>query len=487
MNNYQIYDSILERTNGDIYVGVVGPVRTGKSTFITKFMEKLVLPNISDKNILERTKDELPQSGAGKTIMTMQPRFVPNESVEIDFGNNVGARIRLVDCVGYLIDGVQGDKEDGVSRLVKTPWAEEKITFEQASEIGTSKVIAEHSTIGVVVTTDGTITDIPRENYIEAEERVVNELKALGKPFVVILNSVTPESESSQRLKDAMIGVPVLALNVDQLDENSILNVFETVLYEFPIKKVNIQIPDWMQNLGEENEYVHQIVQGFAGVRFEKMKDYALATTLFVGDENIDVPMVKNVNLAKGEIDYQVSASKGLFYQTISEITQTPITGDFDLINYISQFAYIKNEYEKIELALKSVEETGYGIVAPRLEEMHLERPEVIKRGGSNGIKLKASAPSLHIMKVDVEAEVVPAVGGSEMLTSLVDAENGENVSNEEEIWNTNMFGKNLKEMAHDGIISKINGFPEEARVKLNKTVTKISNEGKGGIICVLL
>lgn len=483
MKNYDIYESIASRTDGDIYVGVVGPVRTGKSTFITRFMEKLVLPKLKDSNEKARMTDELPQSGAGKMIMTMQPRFVPNESVEVNLADNVFARVRLVDCVGYLIDGVSGHEEDGNPRLVKTPWQDEKITFMQASEIGTSKVITDHSTIGFLLTTDGSITDIPRANYTKAEERVVNELKELNKPFVIVLNSTHPEAEETQMLARAMqekYGVCVKCLNVAQMEEADYLNLLEGVLYEFPVKKVNVEIPDFMRGLTLENEEVKKIVNGFSTLSLEKMKDYISASNLFKGEEYLLPPTVSEVNLATGELNFKVDATKALFYKTLSEATQTEIKDDLDLVSYITELASAKIKYDKIASALADAENKGYGIVVPTLEDMELYDPEISKKSSGSAVKLKAKASSLHIMKVDVEAEVTPTVGGTELGSLDSDGEKAE-------IWNTTMFGKTLTELAHDGIISKIQTFPEEAQVKMQRTMTKIANEGKGGIICILL
>ena len=489
MSRLEIYDQIATRMNGDIYVGVVGPVRTGKSTFITKFMNTLVIPKMADNNSKLRTIDELPQSGAGKTIMTMQPRFVPNEAVKIDFDKNVSAYVRLVDCVGYLIDGIEGDKENNKPRMIKTPWSDQKITFNDAAEIGTNKVITEHSTIGVLVTTDGTITDIERQNYIEAEEKAVAELKKIGKPFVIVLNSVDPLAEQTEAMRVAMskkYDATVISLNVEKMTEQDALNVLQSVLYEFPIKKINVDLPLWMQSLPVENETISYILKEISAVSCKVMKDFKVLTKLFSDNADIEEPVLKEVDLATGELNISVRTSSELFYKTLSEITGKTLANDLDLINFITNATFAKKQYDKISAALEEAESNGYGVVVPSLDEMTFKDPEIVKRGNNGGIKLKATASSLHIVKVDVETEVTPAVGGSELsaeqIESMINSSDGA-----ETLWNTKMFGKTLTELAHDGIVTKIQTFPEEARTKLNKTISKITNEGKGGILCILL
>ncbi|MBP3630138.1 MAG: stage IV sporulation protein A [Clostridia bacterium] len=484
-----IYESIASRTNGDIYVGVVGPVRTGKSTFISRFMDKLVLPNIKDYNDKRRAEDELPQSGSGKLIMTMQPRFVPNEAVEISLEGNAKARVRLIDCVGYLIDEAVGHSDGENPRLVKTPWSDEAIPFSRAAEIGTHKVIADHSTIGIVVTTDGTIGDIPRKNYVEAEERVINELKELNKPFIVVLNSATPLSEETYKLRVAMeemYGVPVLIEDVDNMTEQDFNKVLEKVLFEFPVNKINISLPEWMTSLSSDNEIIVNILNEVSSLKLSKMIDYTKAFDLFKDSDEISSPVVENINLALGEVNYHIGASKELLYKTLSNICGINILNDFDLISYMTEASIAKAEYTKLQEALENVNDTGYGVVIPSVNDLELSKPEVVKRSGNSGVKLKAKASSLHILKVDVETEVTPAVSGigitEGMLTSgEVDEET------QKTIWNTNMFGKTLSELAHDGIVNKVQAFPEEAQIKMRKTLSKITNEGRGGIICILL
>jgi len=482
-----IYESIATRTNGNIYVGVVGPVRTGKSTFITRFMEEMVIPTLEKNMALNRMMDELPQSGSGKQIMTMEPRFVPSEPVNVTL-DKAKANIRLVDCVGYLIDGATGHlDENGNPRLVKTPWSSEMLSFNEASEIGTNKVITDHSTVGILVTTDGTITDIERASYTQAEERTVNELKSLGKPFIIILNTITPEAEATIKLARAMqekYCVKVLVKDVREMNEQDFSECFQQLLYEFPVQQVSFKLPDWVGALDEENEIILNLLSEISKVNIEKMSQAKSYEQLFNGEGGILNPEVDEINLGVGEMKFNIKTDSRIFYNTLSKLTSTEILGDKDLMQYISNAAIAKKEYDKLSSALQKATETGYGVVIPRVDEMELSDPEVIKKGATNGLKLKAKAPSLHIMRVDVETEVTPAVGGG--LIGEV-GEDGAFNGDATEIWNTNMFGRTMIDVAHDGIISKLNTFPEEAEVKMRKTLTKITNEGKGGIICILL
>lgn len=484
-----IYQSITERTGGDIYIGVVGPVRTGKSTFISRFMDALVLPNIKDQNVKIRATDEMPQSGSGKLIMTMQPRFVPSDAVELSFGEKAKARVRLVDCVGYLVKGAVGHSDGDTPRLVQTPWSAEPIPFARASEIGTNKVITEHSTIGVLVTTDGSVADIERENYIEAEERVVGELKQLNKPFVIVLNSANPEKEETKNLAKELeekYSTRVILKNVQNMAKVDFEEVLKSVLYEFPVKNTNFALPEWMRSLPETNQIINRILDVIKKTDFTKMSDFKKSEEMFVEDAEIEKVKVQNINLSNGDLNFAIDVSSLLFYKTISEITGVEIANDYDLMSFVEDSSVAKVKYEKLANALQSVEETGYGVVLPTADELKLDEPEIVKRAGNSGVKLKAHASSLHIMKVDVETEVTPAVGGVGFSEPL--ALDGE-VTDETKlaIWNTNMFGKSLSELALDGIVTKVQTFPEEAQIKMRRTLSKITNEGKGGIICILL
>ena len=491
MESLEIYNDIASRTNGVLYLGVVGPVRTGKSTFIKKFMDGLVLPTMTDLNEKERTKDELPQSGNGKAIMTMQPKFVPAEPAQIELDGTVSMKVRLVDCVGYLVDGATGHIEGGVPRMVKTPWSESEMTFEQAAEIGTHKVIAEHSTIGILVTTDGSITDLSRVAYLGAEERVARELREAGKPFVVVLNSKNPDDEKVEKLRVSLeekYAAPVVAIDVQNLTKEGINTILEKVLFEFPIQKINFTIPDWMRTLSYDNALISGIVAeiGNSTSSVSKMGEAMQLSQMFAENPKIEAKVSK-INLGDGSVDVELWASQELFYQILSDICGADISDDFRLMSYVSELSIAKREYDRLKDALQSVEETGYGVVMPSVDEMKLEEPEIIKHGANSGVRLKASAPSLHIMKVDVETEVVPAVGSAWQTEELASYLLNEFENNPQGIWETNMFGKSLSALVREGITGKLQTLPDEAQIKMRKTLGRIVNEGKGGIICILL
>ena len=492
MEGFEIYNDIAKRTNGDIYVGVVGPVRTGKSTFISRFMQSSILDNITNEYERQRTIDEMPQSGAGKTVMTMQPKFVPSEAVSVKFGKDVSANVRLVDCVGYPVDGVNGFIDENGPRMVKTLWNDDEISFEEAAEIGTHKVIAEHSTIAVLVTTDGSIADIVRENYVKAEERIVAELKENKKPFVIVLNTKYPESENVLNLANSLkekYNSPVLVYNVSKLEEKEITNIIKNILMEFPIKRINFKLPKWIMALPLDDDFVVQIMKTIKEKTefISKMSDYENITNIFELIEGLKRLEIKNLNLATGEIDFCVSATEELYYKMLSKECGVEIKDDYNLITYIKDLVKAKIEYDKIKTALDMVKETGYGIVNPSLNDMVLSEPEIMTKNGNSSLKLKASAPSLHIMRVDVDAEICPAVGSVEQSGSLVNYMINEYENNKGELWNKNMFGKPMNELVKDSIDSKLAGLPDEVQVKMRKTLTKIVNERKGGVICILL
>ncbi|MDD3397199.1 MAG: stage IV sporulation protein A [Clostridia bacterium] len=495
MEAFSIYKDIKDRTNGDIYVGVVGPVRTGKSTFITQFMQNLVVPNIKNKNVRDRTIDELPQSAEGRTIMTTQPKFVPNEAVKINLGGNSGnveMKVRMIDCVGYLISGAMGHEENKKPRLVKTPWTNQEIPFEEAAEIGTKKVIDEHSTIGIVMTTDGTINDIPRNNYIEAEERVIRELTCANKPFVILLNSKEPESAECLDLKQHLenkYGVSVMAMDVMNLNSNDIEKIFEKILLEFPIKVLKVNMPEWMQALPFEDEIIRSIIN-----EVKKFSDKVIkigqidkTATAFAENNDFEPIGIDKIKLGEGCVSFKIMPKPHLFYKVLSCQCGTEIKNDFHLINYIRELAVAKKTYEKLEEALTQVEQTGYGVVNPCIEDLTLDEPQIVKQGGRFGVRLKASAPSLHIMKIDVETEINPLVGTEQQSQDLVNYLNNEFENNLDSIWQTNIFGKSLHSLVNDGIKSKLVLMPVEAQRKIRRTLTRIVNDGKGGIICILL
>lgn len=493
MEEFDIYKDISERTNGDIYVGVVGPVRVGKSTFITKFMEKLVVPNVKSKHVKERMKDELPQSANGKTIMTTQPKFVPNEAVELKLAENVEIKIRLVDCVGYLIDGAVGHMDGEKPRMVKTPWNEEAIPFEEAANIGTKKVINEHSTIGIVMTTDGSITtDIPRSAYVEAEERVINELKEIGKPFIIVLNSTVPNSAETVKLCNSLnekYATPVIALDVVNLTESDITGLFEKILFEFPLVGMEVKINKWLQALPIENKIINELSEIIfeQSKKMSKMADYVTMKSVFENNENFESVDVENVILGQGKIIYNIKAKQDLFYKALSEECCMPIEDDFALMSHMKDLVHAKKEYDKLSVALEEVKLNGYGVVTPTMSEMTLEEPQIVRQGSRYGVKLKASAPSLHIMQVDIEAEVSPIVGTEQQSEELVKSMLAEFEHDPKGIWETNMFGKSLHMLVNEGLNNKLMSMPNDTQKKMRRTLSRIINEGKGGVICILL
>ena len=492
MNNLDIYNDIAKRTGGDIYIGVVGPVRTGKSTFITKFMQTSMLDKIHNEYEKQRTIDEMPQSGAGKTIMTMQPKFIPSEAVNVNLGDGVVAKMRLVDCVGYAIDGVAGFSEGDAPRMVKTMWSDKEMSFEDAAEIGTHKVITEHSTIAVLVTTDGSITGIQRENYIKAEERVVAELKANNKPFVIIFNSKEPKNAENIELVDKLkekYQAPVLAYDISKLTSNEMEDIIKSVLLEFPVTAINFKVPRWIRALSYEDEFIQKII-GSVKAKTEtltKMSEYVSLLDMFNGDEDFLPLEVEKLDMATGEINLKINVENSLYYKTLSKECGVEILDEFHLMSSIKDLVAAKNEYDKIKVALDNVKETGYGVVNPSVSDLVLQEPIIVNKNGNSSIKLKASAPSLHIMRVDVESEICPAVGSVEQSGSLVTYMMNEFENNKQEIWNKNMFGKPMNELIKDSIDGKIAGLPEEVQTKMRKTLTKIVNERKGGVICILL
>ncbi len=492
MEKFKIYDDIRVRTNGEIYVGVVGPVRVGKSTFITEFMKKLVVPNITGKYSKDRAIDELPQSADGKTIMTTQPKFVPNEAVKITVHDGVDLKVRLIDCVGYLVSGAMGHIENDAPRKVKTPWSDEEMPFEEAAEIGTQKVMKEHSTVGVVVTTDGSVTDIPRPNYVEAEERVVNEMKESGKPFVIALNCKSPNSNEAKKLATSLeekYSVPVIALNAVELKESDIDKVFEKLLYEFPVTSIKVQMPRWLQALDFDDEIIQEIaleMKNFAN-GMNKLADVDKSKIAFTESDSFDPITFSSVEMNDGTVRFSVIPKEGLFYRVLSKECGFEIHDDYELMNYIKELAIAKLEYDKIKEALSQVRETGYGIVAPTESDFEIAEPELVRQGSKYGVKIKASAPSLHILRVDVATEVTPLVGTEEQSKDLVSDMALQIQENPEAVWQTNILGKTLSELIGENINSKIIMMPADAQKKMRKTLGRIVNEGRGGIICILL
>lgn len=489
--NSDIYLDIAKRTNGDVYIGVVGPVRCGKSTFIQKFIQNFVLDNIANKHDRARANDELPQASAGNMVMTTKPQFVPNEAVKIKINNTIMS-VRLIDSVGYMVDGAVGAFENDKPRLVKTPWSEEAIPFVQAAVIGTEKVIKDHSTIAIAVTTDGSFTDIPRENYVEAERRTIKQLQATGKPFVIILNTSTPEEENVRKMADNMKNeyqAPVLVMNVNELNKEDVDKIMTEILKEFPLEVVNIKIPKWLKPLPVDNPTVKEILDTImesiddAG----RIGEYDTNKILFENSDSFEPILNTSVEMGSGAISFEVVPKPDLFYKVLSYSCGMEIKDDYELVNCLKDLTTAKKKYDKISTALDKVNETGYGIVIPTIDEMELKEPEIVRQGGKCGVKLRAQAPSLHIMKVDVETEVSPIMGGYEQSEELVKYLLQEFENNPQGIWQTNMFGKSLESLVNEGLNNKLTSMPVNLQNKLRRTLSRIVNEGKGGILCILL
>lgn len=491
MLNYDIYDDIATRTGGDIYLGVVGPVRTGKSTFIKRFMEQLVLEKITDKNKLKRAIDELPQSADGKTIMTTEPKFIPNEAVRITF-DKASANIRLIDCVGYLIDDAIGHKEGKKPRMVKTPWLEEEIPFQEAAELGTTKVIREHSTVGILVTTDGSITDISRAKYVDSEERVVKELKSIGKPFVVVLNSKNPTETDTVRLQQSLIeryDVPVICCDVINMDKETISDIMSKILFEFPVTGINVSIPKWMRSLESDNKILFSIIEELKGKseNVTRMRDYVNLNEIFAESEYIEGHPDLVFDPSTGSIAITCKAKEGLYFKVLSEECDNNIDDDYKLLAFVKKLSQSYTNYEGIRKAMETVRIDGYGVVNPDVKDMELAEPELIKKGNQYGVKLKASAPSFHIVRVDVETEINPIIGSEQQSDELMKYLLSEFETNKNGIWDTNMFGKSFNSLVKEDLNNKVSSMPTDVQIKLRKTMSRIVNEGKGGVLCILL
>ncbi len=492
MEKFGIYQDIAKRTEGDIYIGVVGPVRTGKSTFIKKFMELLVLPNIDNEYKRERAVDELPQSASGRTIMTTEPKFIPNEAIEINLDGNVKLKTRLVDCVGYLVNNAIGYLENDMPRMVKTPWSENEIPFETAAELGTRKVIVEHSTVGIIVTTDGSITDIPREEYVDAEERVVRELKELNKPFIILMNCQNPYDnysiEMAKHLSDKY-NATVIPVNCLELNLEDINGIFSKLLYEFMIERIEVKFPHWLDGLEKENELkqklFNNIKQTFSDVR--RLKDVNETYLRLNNCEEIKGTNIDEINLGTGIVSINVELEDRLFYDMLTNITGVEIKNEGELFSCITEFSKVKKDYDKMAYAIHEVNEKGYGIVTPGIEDLILEEPEIVKQGSKYGVKLKAKAPSIHMIKINTETEVSPIVGSEKQSEDLVKYLLSEFENDPKRIWKSNIFGKSLHELVNEGLQNKLAKMPEEAQIKLQDTLQRIVNEGSGGLICIIL
>ena len=492
MSEHSIYQDIALRTGGDIYIGVVGPVRTGKSTYIKRFMEALVLPNIAAGYVRDRARDEMPQSAAGKTVMTTEPKFIPDEAVPIIIDDCASLRVKMIDCVGYIVPEALGTIENGQPRMVHTPWQEEPMPFVEAAETGTHKVITEHSTIGMLVTTDGSIGEIGRESYVDAEQRVVNELKELGKPFAVILNSANPSSDSAVALAyelEAKYGVPVALVNCLELDAEDIRHILELVLHEFPVTEVRVKLPDWMGALDAGHKLRQSLtdsIRACAG-RVNRTGDIREAFGALADNEYVESAQVTDIDLGTGRAAVAVTLKDGLYYNVISELTGFDIKGEQELICLLRELSGLKSSYARVADAMKDAEERGYGIVMPDISELHLEQPEIVKQVGGYGVRLRASAQSVHLIRANIETEISPIVGTEQQSEDLVKYMLEEFAESPDRIWESNMFGKSLYELVNEGLHTKLEHMPDESRAKLSETLERIINEGSNGLICIIL
>ncbi len=492
MAEYNIYKDIAERTGGDVYLGVVGPVRTGKSTFIKKFMDLFVIPNMSDKHQILRATDELPQSADGKTIMTTEPKFIPNEAVEVNIADNAKMRVRLIDCVGYIVDSALGHIENGVPRMVTTPWSEEPIEFGIAAEIGTKKVICDHATIGILVTTDGSITDIERDSYAEAEARVAEELSRQGKPYVIILNTkypTMPETEELRQYLAQKYNTPVISVNCAELDTDGINKILEQILMSFPITEIGINLPDWVSVLPEDNNIKNALYSTCfsATENIVTLSELDNALNTMTQCDYVQSAVLDNIDLGTGKALLNIEIPKEFFYKVVKDFSGFDISSEGKLLSLLSSLAEMKAEYDKVQIALREVENKGYGIVTPTIEQLSLEEPEIVRQGSRFGVKLKASAPSVHMIKANIQTEICPIVGTEKQSEELVHYLLSEFSENPTEIWQSNIFGKSLHELVNEGLNNKLSRMPDEAQIKLQETLQKIINEGSGGLICIIL
>ncbi len=492
LEKVDIFKDIAERTGGDIYIGVVGAVRTGKSTFIKRFMELVVLPNIPNEADRTRAQDELPQSAAGKTIMTTEPKFVPNQAVTVHVDEGLDVNVRLVDCVGYTVPGAKGYEDENGPRMINTPWYEEPIPFHEAAEIGTRKVIQEHSTIGVVITTDGTIGELPRENYVEAEERVVSELKEVGKPFIIIINSARPYQHETEVLRQQLqekYDIPVLAMSVEGMREADVYNVLREALFEFPVLEVNVNLPSWVMVLKEDHwlrqSYQEAVKDTVKDIK--RLRDVDRVVQSFAEYDFIERAGLAGMEMGQGIAEIDLHAPDELYDQVLKEIVGVEIRGKDHLLELMQDFAHAKREYDQIADALTMVKQTGYGIASPSIEDMSLDEPEIIRQGSRFGVRLKAVAPSIHMIKVDVESEFAPIIGTEKQSEELVRYLMQDFEDDPLSIWNSDIFGRNLNSIVREGIQAKLSLMPENARYKLKETLERIINEGSGGLIAIIL
>lgn len=488
--SYNIYRDMKERTNGELYIGVIGPVRTGKSTFIKRFMELVLLPNMEDEHSKNRTKDEMPLAASGKMVTTTEPKFIPKDEAKVRFGDDIEMNVRLIDCVGYMVQGATAGNEDGEERLVRTPWFDYEIPFSQAAEIGTQKVIKEHSGIGIVVTTDASFGELPRESYLEAEERTIAELKQIGKPFLVLLNSEKPYREETQKLAQEMeqkYNVTVFPVNCQQLRMEDVSHILEQMLYEFPVARMEFYMPKWVEMLEPSHPVKAELIQ-YARSLMESMtsmkhvnRDNMKSDGQYLRQMKID-----RISLACGCVKFCAEIDDKYYYEMISEMIQMPIDGEYQMLATLKQLSGMRKEYEKVLEAMESVRQKGYGVVMPDQEEIHLDEPVVIKHGNKYGVKIKAESPSIHLIKADIQTEIAPIVGNEQQAQDLIEYIK-QNTSSDEGIWHTSIFGKSIEQLVEDGIRNKISLMGEESQIKMQDTMNKIVNDSNGGLVCIII
>lgn len=489
MENFKVYRDIQLRTGGDIYIGVVGPVRTGKSTFIRRFMEQIAIP-LMEENLQKEIRDQLPVSGSGKTITTCEPKFIPKEAVKIMLGEKQEVNVRLIDCVGFLVKEAAGHVEDGRERMVKTPWSDEPVPFQEAAKTGTQKVIEEHSTIGIVVTTDGSIGEISRENYIEAEELTVKELKKQGKPFIILLNTSTPYKEDTVNLTKELekkYGVRVIAVNCEQLRKEDICNILECLLYEFPISEMVFYVPKWIEMLENNHEIKGELIRILRNLMGEikHVRDLTI-DSLKMEASFVQKAILEDMDLATGCAKIRIQILEDYYYKILSELSGISISDEYEMIHCMKELSEMKNQYMRVQTALENVRESGYGVVVPELCEVEIKEPEVIRQGNKYGVKIKSKSPSIHMIKAMIETEIAPIVGTEEQANDLIDYI-GDSSKRGENIWETNIFGKSIEQLIQDGIKAKILSIGDESQLKLQSTMQKIVNDSKGGLVCIII
>lgn len=492
MTNTDIYKDIAARTGGAVMIGVVGPVRTGKSTFIKRFMDTLVIPNIEDEYARERARDELPQSGSGRTIMTAEPKFVPEDAVQVRLGDDTVCTVRMVDCVGYMVNGASGRFEDGSERLVTTPWFDHEVTMTEAAEIGTNKVICDHSTIGLVITTDGSICDIEREAYIEPEKRAITELKSIGKPFIILLNSARPESDAAAELSNSLsseYGAPCVCVNCQKLSEADICEIMRKVLGQFPLMELSVRLPEWFSAVECGNELKSELFEQLilASEDAYCVNDIGCMLGTIAALETVEAAYIEKSDLGSGTINVAIDMPRRLYYELISTESGVEIIDDASLVTVLRALGEVKSEYDKVKDALASVRQTGYGVVMPQEDEMQIDEPQIVKQGGKYSVKLKARAPAIHLLKTGVEAVVTPSIGGDnaseEIISFLLQGFEGDM----SRLWESNIFGRPLYDIAQEALAERLTSLPTNARAKLQETLQRIINEGRGTLICILL